>query len=194
MKTVLFDFDGTVADTLPIIFSAFRSTFHTFLNSAYPDEQIVGLFGPTETGILHKLIPAVNLHEAVEHFFHAYEREHSLPVENDPVREMLTHFKQAGIRMGVVTGKGRRSADISLRALELAEYFDVMITGDDVVHPKPHPEGIFMAMPNGGIPLRPDSSCRILRTFCIALYQSGHMLSHIYPSFWESGSDNRVAK
>lgn len=69
-----------------------------------------------------------------------------LSPENDPVREMLTRFKQAGIRMGVVTGKGRRSADISLRVLQLAEYFDVMITGDDVVHPKPHPEGIFMAM------------------------------------------------
>lgn len=52
MRTLLFDFDGTVADTLPLIFTAFRSTFERFLQKHYTDDQIIALFGPTETGIV----------------------------------------------------------------------------------------------------------------------------------------------
>ncbi|GED34159.1 HAD hydrolase-like protein [Brevibacillus centrosporus] len=54
MRTILFDFDGTVADTLPLIFTAFRSTFQRFLHKHYTDEQIIALFGPTETGIVKR--------------------------------------------------------------------------------------------------------------------------------------------
>ncbi|MDR7317817.1 beta-phosphoglucomutase-like phosphatase (HAD superfamily) [Brevibacillus nitrificans] len=46
MRTLLFDFDGTVADTLPLIFTAFRSTFERFLQKHYTDDQIIALFGP----------------------------------------------------------------------------------------------------------------------------------------------------
>ncbi|MFY0545614.1 HAD family hydrolase [Brevibacillus sp. H7] len=146
IKTILFDFDGTVADTLPIIFHAFRSTFRMFLQQDYSDEQIVRLFGPTETVILEQMIPPEKQEEALRHFFQLYEQEHRLTAETELVRQMLASVQQAGIRMGVVTGKGRRSAEISLRALDLTHFFDVMITGDEVVLPKPHPEGICMAM------------------------------------------------
>lgn len=68
MRTILFDFDGTVADTLPLIFTAFRSTFQRFLQEHYTDEQIVALFGPTETGILQNRLPAHEHAAALDHF------------------------------------------------------------------------------------------------------------------------------
>ncbi|MDF9413307.1 HAD family hydrolase [Brevibacillus laterosporus] len=94
--TVLFDFDGTIADTLPAIFTAIRHTFYTFLQEEYSDQQIMELFGPPEAGI--------------------------------------------------ITGKGRRSADLSLEALKLTDYFQIVIAGDEVTNHKPHPEGILHAM------------------------------------------------
>ncbi|MCP2821256.1 HAD family hydrolase, partial [Salmonella enterica subsp. enterica serovar Typhimurium] len=59
---------------------------------------------------------------------------------------MLQSFHKAGLKLGIVTGKGRHSADISFDQLQLTTFFPVVITGDDVEQPKPHPEGILLAM------------------------------------------------
>ncbi|MGF9800993.1 HAD family hydrolase [Brevibacillus agri] len=146
MRTILFDFDGTVADTLPLIFTAFRSTFQRFLQEHYTDEQIVALFGLTETGILQNRLPAHEHAAALDHFFAIYTSEHARVQNPGEIARMLEQLHAAGVQMGIVTGKGRRSADISLREWGLETYFSVVITGDDVSQPKPHPEGIFTAL------------------------------------------------
>jgi pyrophosphatase PpaX len=146
MRTILFDFDGTVADTLPLIFTAFRSTFQQFLHRRYADEEIVAMFGPTETGILQAIIPPDQVEQALDHFFRVYAEGHRHVHNSAEIALMLDRLREADIVMGIVTGKGRRSADISLQAWGLARYFDVVITGDDVSRPKPDPEGILSAM------------------------------------------------
>ncbi len=73
IKTVLFDFDGTVADTLPIIFETIRATFSRFLLEHYENEDIIRLFGPPETAILQNKIPlhqhaeALDCHARIDH-------------------------------------------------------------------------------------------------------------------------------
>jgi phosphoglycolate phosphatase/pyrophosphatase PpaX len=151
MRHILFDFDGTVADTLPLIFTAFRSTFRQFLGQHVTDSQVLAMFGPTETVILQNALSPDQLDAGLSHFFEVYANEHHRVANPPEIREMLASFQEAGIRMGIVTGKGRRSADISLREWELDRYFEVVITGDEVSAPKPHPEGILSAMQQMGI-------------------------------------------
>ncbi len=69
---------------------------------------------------------------------------------------MLNQFKARGHKLGVITGKGRRSLDISLRHLIPEDVFDVTIAGDEVTNPKPHPEGVLNAMKRLGS--RPEHS------------------------------------
>ena len=45
-----------------------------------------------------------------------------------------------------MTGKSRVSAKISLRELGIGHFIDVLVAGDDVANPKPHPEGVIAAM------------------------------------------------
>jgi phosphoglycolate phosphatase-like HAD superfamily hydrolase len=51
----------------------------------------------------------------------------------------------------VFTGKGKRTASISLEQLEIAEYFDLVVSGSDVVRHKPHPEGIQRILSDFGV-------------------------------------------
>jgi phosphoglycolate phosphatase/pyrophosphatase PpaX len=61
------------------------------------------------------------LYLGLEHFFAAYTDEH-LRLHNPPeVTHMLDQLRNAGFQLGIVTGKGSRSAEISLREWKLDE-------------------------------------------------------------------------
>lgn len=52
MKAIIFDFDGTLANTLPLCFEAFRQVFKTFDNRDLTNNEIKAMFGSSETGII----------------------------------------------------------------------------------------------------------------------------------------------
>ncbi|HAX24486.1 MAG TPA: hypothetical protein DCX80_05550, partial [Chloroflexi bacterium] len=72
---VIFDLDGTLADTLPVCCAAFRPVLLDITGREYNDSEIVALFGPNEEGILRRLAgddwPA-----AMERFLAEYEANH----------------------------------------------------------------------------------------------------------------------
>jgi phosphoglycolate phosphatase/pyrophosphatase PpaX len=147
MKAIIFDFDGTLANTLPICYFAFQNVFKEFDNKDLSPEEIKAMFGPSETGIIRENLTNVNKEQAIELYYKKYLENHSnLVSPNMEIDEMIRHLKENGIKIGIVTGKARRSLDISLKALQMDKLFEVIITGDDVVKPKPHPEGIIKAL------------------------------------------------
>ena len=54
---MIFDLDGTLGDTLPVCFAAFRTTFQSCLGRDYFDREIRAMFGPSEEGIFERLMP-----------------------------------------------------------------------------------------------------------------------------------------
>ncbi|QTD42530.1 HAD family hydrolase [Sporosarcina sp. Te-1] len=147
MKAVLFDFDGTLADTLPICFCSFQKVFETFDNRKLTSLQVEELFGPSEVGIIHQHLLHPAKEDAIELFYNTYsEYHHEFVNENKEITDLLKLLKSLHIKIGIFTGKGRRSLDISLEALKMDGLFDVIVTGDDVVKPKPDPEGLIKAL------------------------------------------------
>lgn len=154
MKAVIFDCDGTVADTLPLIFHCFRKVFRKHAGRELTDEEIVFMFGPHEADILRQNLPAESVKHAIEDFYSEYTTHHAQLVQNDQaIVRLLRQLSRQGYKLGIVTGKARRSAELSLDYLQLKELFDVIITGDDVQEPKPHPEGILLALQRLGVPV-----------------------------------------
>ncbi|WP_127585782.1 HAD family hydrolase [Paenibacillus koleovorans] len=146
--TILFDFDGTVADTLPVCFHALREVFREFDGLNLSNEEIVARFGPTEPDIIRlHLTDKERAEQGVERFLRLYDEHHpALVPPSQPVLDMVHALKRQSLRLGIVTGKGAESLRISLRHLQLDGLFDVEISGDDVRQPKPHPEGVLLAM------------------------------------------------
>lgn len=48
LRGVIFDLDGTLGDTLPVCYAAYREVFEGYLGKTYRDEEIAALFGPNE--------------------------------------------------------------------------------------------------------------------------------------------------
>ncbi|GAK13167.1 HAD family hydrolase [Geomicrobium sp. JCM 19039] len=147
MKAFIFDFDGTLANTLPLCFDCFRRVFKKFDNRDITNDEIIGMFGPTEVDILRKHLRTEQKEQAVHDFLSCYERDHELYIHPDEeIIRVIRSLKEAGYRLAIVTGKGRKAFDLTFEKVGLETFFDVTITGDEVRQPKPHPEGIERAM------------------------------------------------
>jgi pyrophosphatase PpaX len=147
-QTILFDFDGTLADTLPICFYSFQKIFKKYDDKDLDKQDILTMFGPSEIGIINQnLSNNQYVEQAIEDYYYFYNMGHSeLVKHNEEILNMITELKRKGTLLGIVTGKARRSYEISINHLFASDPFEVSITGDDVINPKPHPEGVTKAI------------------------------------------------
>ena len=145
---VIFDLDGTLADTIPLIVASFNAACAAPLQREFSHEEVIERFGIPDADMLRRELQGVpddQVEVAIANFFQHYEKEHAMAQVFPGIHELLLALQNRGIPLGVMTGKGRPSAEITMRALGWNEIFGSVITGDDVQHQKPHPEGVLRA-------------------------------------------------
>ena len=129
MKHVLFDLDGTLGNTLPLCVAAFRAAIEPLVGRAVGEAEIVATFGPSEEGTLRALIPE-HFDAGLAAYFACYEELHPQWPEPFPgVPELLRALKRRGGFLGLVTGKGPSTTELTLRQFGLADVFDTIATG-----------------------------------------------------------------
>ena len=139
---ILFDIDGTLTSTNELIFASFNHVAKKYLNKSYTPEELIALFGPPEDEILKELI-GEKYDEAHYDYFDFYHRNHEALADIYPgIKDILSDIRKEGIPLGIFTGKGRKASTITLKVLNIYDYFDMIVTGDDVKKHKPNPEGI----------------------------------------------------
>jgi HAD superfamily hydrolase (TIGR01509 family) len=128
-----------------MIVSAWNAAVSPHTGKTYTDAEVISRFGIPDPQMIRKELPGAAGEDA-DKVYHAYYEAHHGIVELFPgIREVLDELKQRGIPMGVMTGKGHRTAKITIAALGLAGVFGSVITGEDVTHQKPDPEGPLLA-------------------------------------------------
>jgi len=129
LQGVIFDLDGTLADTLDVCIEAFQYAIKAHTGDHLNPAEVVALWGPTEEGVLRAAV-GPEWEESVETFLSEYERLHvSVPEPFPGIRPLLEHLRTVGIPAAVVTGKGPRSAQISLEVLGIEDAFDAVEAG-----------------------------------------------------------------
>ena len=129
IKTVIFDLDGTIADTLPLCIAAFKKSVEPLLNAELSEQEIMATFGPSEEGTIRKLIPEYE-EVGIKAYLQQYEQLHyTCPVAFDGIADLLAYLKTKNIQLAMVTGKGIHSTRLSLKQFGLEQYFEVMETG-----------------------------------------------------------------
>lgn len=131
LRGVIFDLDGTLGDTLPVCFAAFRAVFEGHLGKTFSDDEIRAMFGPTEEGILAEHIPGDGS-QAMNSYLDAYAAAHHLaPRPFKGIETLLDELDGRGVPAAVVTGKGPQSAALSLAHWGLAARFPIVKAGGD---------------------------------------------------------------
>jgi pyrophosphatase PpaX len=146
-RSVLFDVDGTLIDTYRLYLEAYGRALRPYLGRLPAHEEVAAQQPSSEKRFLVDWLgeeAGIACHEAM---CSAYEELHRSHCEGayDGVREMLTALRAVEVPMGVVTGKGRRAWEVTERELGLGPFL-VVITEDEVEHPKPDPGGLLKAV------------------------------------------------
>ena len=189
-KGIIFDVDGTLTFTNQLIFDSFNHITKKYLGREYSDDEIIALFGPTEDVIL-KDICKDEYESARKDYYKYYKDNHSIAQLYDGIKSLIVEIKNADVLLSIFTGKGRTSALITLDEFELTNYFDLIVSGDDVENHKPSPEGInkFLQM----FDLNPKDVLMIgdAPSDIIAANESGVEIASVV---WDSYAEEEVRK
>ncbi|MGD7025057.1 pyrophosphatase PpaX [Rossellomorea vietnamensis] len=146
ITTVLFDLDGTLINTNELIISSFLHTMNTYFPDQYKREDVLQFMGPPLEESFIKVNP-----DAVEDMVKTYraynlEKHDSLVTEFEGVFETVQTLSQNGYKLAIVSTKIRDVVIKGLKLTNLDQFFDVIITLDEVENAKPDPEPVQKAL------------------------------------------------
>ncbi|MCJ7767109.1 HAD family phosphatase [Candidatus Bathyarchaeota archaeon] len=142
---VIFDWDGTIADTTQAVVTSFQETLRRIgveVGDAFIEKRIgIGAMNTfkealeavgkpyteriLEELVRHKIAAQVNLADTVTLF--------------DGAIELLDSLRNK-VPIGLASMNNRKVILNLLRKMRIAEYFQVVITADEIEHPKPSPD------------------------------------------------------
>lgn len=143
VNSVVFDLDGTLIDTVPLIVASHQHTFRTHLGHELDPEQIKSYIGRPLEACFGDLKPG-HVQEMLATYLE-YNNKRTLTHVGIflDIIPMLDRLKAAGFQMAIVTSKRFSNAKESLEGFGLFPYFDVVLAKDDTKRHKPHPDPLY---------------------------------------------------
>jgi HAD superfamily hydrolase (TIGR01509 family) len=189
-KGIIFDVDGTLTFTNQLIFDSFNHITKKYLGKSYSDDEIIALFGPTEDVILKEMCKE-EYENARKDYYAYYKNNHDIARLYDGIKDLIIEINNSGILLSIFTGKGRTSALITLDELGLTQYFDMIVSGDDVENHKPSPEGIMMFLNKHNLNPKEVLMIGDAPSDIIAAKESGVEIASVV---WDSYAEDEVRK
>lgn len=151
-RTVLFDLDGTLIDSVELIIDSYDHAFRTHGIGPLSREEIIAGIGTPLVAVFRRFTddPVV-----IEEWIATY-REYNLAHHDARVRafpgavEMVRTIRAAGRRLGLVTSKNVSGANRGLDLVGLEGTMEVIIGSDTVTRHKPDPEPVLRALAEFG--------------------------------------------
>lgn len=155
LRAIIFDLDGVVADSHPAHKQAWSELLSSLGRTISPEQLEYVVEGRKRDEILRHFVGALSEEHIREYgrrkdsLFKKYSSDLKLV---PGVREFIQEAHSANIAIGLASSAGRNRVESNLRQLGIADYFQVAITGDDVVQGKPDPALFIKAAEGLNIP------------------------------------------
>ncbi len=148
---VIFDVDGTLIDSVPFIVECFQHTFMQNLGHPEDEDLIKSGIGMPLESVFNTQYPEKSRELMASYLeYNLTNLNHGIGVFLG-VPQMLTHLRNLGIPIAIVTSKRMIALKPSLEDFDLDHYFDLIITKEDTKLHKPNPEPLYAAMDRLGL-------------------------------------------
>lgn len=151
VRAVIFDLDGTLVDSMPLVLRAFAHALAPFRPDLGIDDIFLRLGGPPARLLRELTGDDEHAAEAIRRFDSFGFDDGSLVQPFAGMLTMLEKLQARGIVMGVWTGRDRHTTQAILDAHDLGRFFKVVVCGDDLSTHKPHPEGLVAILRGVGV-------------------------------------------
>lgn len=153
-RNIIFDFDGTLADTASLIIATMHETISALGLPEKSDAECRSMIGyrlEDNPAILWPEIPDLSeLYAATYRKIFKTVKE-SYDVKLYPhVRETLNTLKREGVNMAIASSRSRISLQEYCEKLGIADYFPTLVGGGEVAHGKPSPEPVNLILATQG--------------------------------------------
>ncbi len=141
IDTVIFDFDGTLADTNQLIVNSFKHIYTKYYDGKCDEDYILSTFGEPLELTLRRDFGDFEYEDVLgsyrEYQTERFEKEVKL---YETVEETIKHLIEKDIKIGIATSRLRDSTLSALEKFNIDKYFQVIVAADDVVNHKPDKE------------------------------------------------------
>jgi pyrophosphatase PpaX len=151
---VLFDLDGTLIDSGPIILASMQHAARTVLGREIPAEELGTTIGGQGIVAQMQALDAEHADELLEVYKDHNDGLHETLEAFDELLALLPRLKAEGRRLGIVTAKRHRTVQLALDRFPALEHdFDVVVGHEDTDLHKPEPDPVLFAIEKlGGKP------------------------------------------
>jgi beta-phosphoglucomutase len=151
----VFDFDGTLVDTMPLHYEAYRQAVAECCGADLDERSFLAHVGGTAGEVVPRLLRHVGC-SADPVVVHRRKRERLREILDDaeiPVLETakLLALLRPHLKIGLASSGSREGIETMLTRLEWTDTFDVVITGEDVERGKPAPDPYLLAAAGLGV-------------------------------------------
>jgi len=144
ITTLVFDWDGTLADSAGLGLAAFQKAFAD-LGVAFPLDVYEAAYSPNWYSTYEALgLPKEQWQLADDLWLQHYGEETAQLI--DGVAETLLDLHERGFRLGVVSSGSTSRVSREIEKSALREVFEVIVCNEQIVRKKPHPEGLQLAL------------------------------------------------
>lgn len=145
---ILFDLDGTLADSIELILGAFRHTFSTHLGAVPADQEWIAGMGTPLASQLRALVANDALIEPMTATYRAWQNQHHDEMLREFVgaRETLVVLHERGHQMALVTSKATDAAMRALRLMGIDSLLSCVVGADATSSHKPNAEPVLYAL------------------------------------------------
>lgn len=141
-RALVFDVDGTLADTMHHHYEAWREVIRHY-GVELGEDLFVELAGQPSPAVARVISERYGLELDPQRVAAAKEEAYIHHVDSiEPIEPVavLARSAHGKLPMGLATGERRAISERVVRATGLSDLFDAFVTADDVTHHKPHPE------------------------------------------------------
>lgn len=145
-KAVLFDVDGTIIDSWDFVFGAVKHALKKH-GHTISEEVIVSAMGGRALLDFYKFLLPHGDYKLIAKSHRDYQQDKfDLGKPFPGAKKILKKLKSQGFKLGAISNRTKNSLKTTLDRAEFSQFFDIVISAEDVENPKPHPQHVQVAL------------------------------------------------